>query len=108
MRTGVIAKKEGMTRIFDEEGKHVPVTVLRIDNCQVVAVRSEEKQSALQKHSVVTSQKQKSSQRKSWLNSASTQTKLLKSVQSWVRTTLLSVSLLTYKRHQKVKVLPVR
>ena len=43
MRTGVIAKKEGMTRIFDEEGKHVPVTVLRIDNCQVVAVRSEEK-----------------------------------------------------------------
>lgn len=43
MRTGVIAKKEGMTRIFDENGKHVPVTVLRIDNCQVVAVRSEEK-----------------------------------------------------------------
>ena len=43
MRTGVIAKKEGMTRIFDEDGKHVPVTVLRIDNCQVVAVRSEEK-----------------------------------------------------------------
>ena len=43
MRTGVIAKKEGMTRIFDENGKHVPVTVLKIDNCQVVAVRDQEK-----------------------------------------------------------------
>ena len=43
MRTGVIARKEGMTRIFDSEGRHVPVTVLKIDNCQVVAIRSEEK-----------------------------------------------------------------
>jgi large subunit ribosomal protein L3 len=42
MRTGVIAKKEGMTRIFDADGRHVPVTVLRLDNCQVVAVRSME------------------------------------------------------------------
>jgi len=32
-----------MTRIFDSEGRHVPVTVLKIDNCQVVAVRTEEK-----------------------------------------------------------------
>ena len=43
MRTGLIARKEGMTRFFDEEGRHVPVTVLKLDNCQVVAVRSEEK-----------------------------------------------------------------
>ncbi|MCB9989880.1 MAG: 50S ribosomal protein L3 [Rhodospirillales bacterium] len=43
MRTGLIARKEGMTRIFDEDGKHVPVTVLKIDSCQVVAVRDQEK-----------------------------------------------------------------
>ncbi|MDP7142008.1 MAG: 50S ribosomal protein L3 [Alphaproteobacteria bacterium] len=43
MRTGIIARKEGMTRVFDEDGRHVPVTVLKIDNCQVVAVRTEEK-----------------------------------------------------------------
>ncbi|MAE50300.1 MAG: 50S ribosomal protein L3 [Micavibrio sp.] len=43
MRTGLIARKEGMTRIFDEDGRHIPVTVLKVDNCQVVAVRSEEK-----------------------------------------------------------------
>lgn len=43
MRTGVIARKEGMTRIFDEDGRHVPVTVLKIEDCQVVSVRSEEK-----------------------------------------------------------------
>ncbi len=43
MRTGVIARKEGMTRIFSEDGRQVPVTVLKIDNCQVVGVRSEEK-----------------------------------------------------------------
>lgn len=44
MRTGLIARKEGMTRIFDEDGRHVPVTVLKIDNCQVVAHRTEEKE----------------------------------------------------------------
>ena len=42
-RVGLIARKEGMTRIFDEDGRHVPVTVLKVDNCQVTAVRSEEK-----------------------------------------------------------------
>jgi large subunit ribosomal protein L3 len=40
MRTGLIAQKLGMTRVFTEEGNHVPVTVLRIDNCQVVAQRT--------------------------------------------------------------------
>jgi len=43
MRTGLIARKEGMTRIFDEDGRHIPVTVLKVDGCQVVAVRNEEK-----------------------------------------------------------------
>ncbi len=43
LRTGVIAKKLGMTRYFDESGAHVPVTVLALDGCQVVAHRTEEK-----------------------------------------------------------------
>ena len=43
MRTGLIAEKVGMTRVFDAEGAHVPVTVLKIDECQVVAVRTAEK-----------------------------------------------------------------
>ena len=40
MRTGVIAKKVGMTRLFQEDGRHVPVTVLALDNLQVVARRT--------------------------------------------------------------------
>jgi large subunit ribosomal protein L3 len=43
MRTGLVAKKLGMSRLFTEEGNHVPVTVLQVDNCQVVAVRTAEK-----------------------------------------------------------------
>jgi large subunit ribosomal protein L3 len=43
MRTGLIARKEGMTRIFDEDGRHVPVTVLKVEECQVVAQRTQEK-----------------------------------------------------------------
>jgi large subunit ribosomal protein L3 len=43
MRSGLIAQKLGMTRIFTDEGEHVPVTVLKVDNCQVVAVRTEDK-----------------------------------------------------------------
>jgi large subunit ribosomal protein L3 len=43
MRTGVIAKKLGMTRFFDEAGTHVPVTVLSLDGCQVTAHRTVEK-----------------------------------------------------------------
>ena len=43
MRTGVIAKKLGMTRVFDAEGSHVPVTVLQLDGCQVVAQRTMDK-----------------------------------------------------------------
>src|SRR5258708_10692465 len=42
MRTGLIAQKLGMSRIFNDDGNHIPVTVLKVDNCQVVAVRTEE------------------------------------------------------------------
>ena len=41
MRSGMIAQKVGMTRIFGEDGSHIPVTVLRVDNCQVVAKRTD-------------------------------------------------------------------
>lgn len=43
MRSGVIAQKVGMTRIFTEAGEHVPVTVLRLENCQVLSHRTAEK-----------------------------------------------------------------
>ena len=38
-RSGVIAKKIGMTRVFHDDGRHVPVTVLKVESCQVVAQR---------------------------------------------------------------------
>ena len=43
MRSGLIAQKVGMTRFFTEAGEDVPVTVLKVDNVQVVAVRTPEK-----------------------------------------------------------------
>jgi len=43
MRTGLIAQKLGMSRVFTDEGNHIPVTVLRVDNCQVVAHRTQER-----------------------------------------------------------------
>ena len=43
MRSGVIAQKLGMTRIYTDAGEQVPVTVLKLDNLQVVAQRTEEK-----------------------------------------------------------------
>jgi len=43
MRSGVIAQKVGMTRIFTEAGEHVPVTVLRLANCQVIGHRTKDK-----------------------------------------------------------------
>jgi large subunit ribosomal protein L3 len=39
MRTGILAQKLGMTRLFDDDGGHVPVSVLRVDECEVVAAR---------------------------------------------------------------------
>ncbi|MGL4685349.1 MAG: 50S ribosomal protein L3 [Commensalibacter sp.] len=43
MRTGLIAKKLGMTRLFKEDGTHVPVTVLHLDEVQVVDTRTQDK-----------------------------------------------------------------
>jgi len=43
MRSGVIAQKVGMTRVFTDAGEHVPVTVLKVDACQVVAHRTKDK-----------------------------------------------------------------
>ncbi len=43
MRTGVIAKKMGMMRLFNEDGRHVPVTVLALEGCQVVGERNQER-----------------------------------------------------------------
>ena len=43
MRSGVIAQKVGMTRVFTDGGEHVPVTVLRLANCQVVGHRTKDK-----------------------------------------------------------------
>jgi len=43
MRSGVIAQKVGMTRVYNDAGEHIPVTVLRLDNVQVVAQRTQEK-----------------------------------------------------------------
>ncbi len=43
MRSGILAKKVGMTRLFLEDGRQVPVTVLQLDNLQVVAQRTKEK-----------------------------------------------------------------
>jgi large subunit ribosomal protein L3 len=43
MRTGVLAEKIGMTKVYDSVGRHIPVTVLKMDGCQVVAVRGKDK-----------------------------------------------------------------
>ena len=42
-RSGLLAQKVGMTRVLSDDGEHIPVTVLKIDQCQVVAVRTTEK-----------------------------------------------------------------
>ncbi len=42
-RTGIIAKKLGMGRHFDASGIHIPVTYLQVENCQVVAIKTKEK-----------------------------------------------------------------
>ena len=43
MRSGVIAQKLGMTRVFTEAGEHVPVTVLKLGKCQVLSHRTKDK-----------------------------------------------------------------
>ena len=41
-RSGLLARKLGMTRVFSDEGRHIPVTVLALDGCQVVGLRTED------------------------------------------------------------------
>ncbi|MEQ8826717.1 MAG: 50S ribosomal protein L3, partial [Parvibaculum sp.] len=43
MRTGILARKLGMTRVFQDDGRHVSVTVLAMEGCQVVARRTRDK-----------------------------------------------------------------
>lgn len=43
MRTGLIARKVGMTRVYGGEGEHIPVTVMSLDGCQVVGQRTKDK-----------------------------------------------------------------
>jgi large subunit ribosomal protein L3 len=43
MRSGLIAQKIGMTRVFTDDGTDVPVTVLKVDNCQVVTQKTQER-----------------------------------------------------------------
>ena len=43
MRSGIIAKKMGMTRIFNDDGQQIPVTVLRLEKLQVVAQKTVDK-----------------------------------------------------------------
>ena len=43
MRTGVIAKKLGMTRLFQDDGRHVPVTVLQLEGLQVISRRENDR-----------------------------------------------------------------
>ena len=43
MRSGLVAQKVGMTRLFAEDGRHIPVTVLKVDQCQVVSQRTLDK-----------------------------------------------------------------
>ena len=43
MRSGVVAQKLGMTRVFTDAGEHIPVTVLRLAQCQVIGHRTKDK-----------------------------------------------------------------
>ena len=84
MRTGLIAKKLGMTRLFDETGFHTPVTVLSLEGCQVTAQRTKDKDGYVASNwapgprrprtpprpSAATSPRRWSSRRVTWSNSA--------------------------------------
>ena len=62
MRSGIIAKKVGMTRLFMEDGRQIPVTVLQLDKLQVVAQRTAEKDgyTAVQRRRIVQGQARES------------------------------------------------
>ena len=88
MRTGLIVRKLGMTRLFDEAGSHTPVTVLSLEGCAVTAQRTKDRDGyvALQlgagakkakntaRPSAATSPRRWSSRRATWSSSASPRT----------------------------------
>ena len=43
MRLGIIAEKLGMSRFFDKSGTNQPVTLLRVNNCKIIDIRTQEK-----------------------------------------------------------------
>ena len=43
MRCGVIARKLGMSRIFNDKGEHIPVTVLRLEDVEVLSTKTRDK-----------------------------------------------------------------
>lgn len=43
MRTGLIAEKLGMSRLLTEKGEHIPITLLKVEDCQVVATKTADK-----------------------------------------------------------------
>ena len=50
MRCGLIAKKIGMTRIFNDDGNSIPVSVLKMDNCEVISKKTKEQKTTKNKH----------------------------------------------------------
>jgi len=121
MRTGVIAKKMGMMRLFNEDGRHVPVTVLALEGCQVVGARNEErdgyfavrlgagarKAKNVNNRSVVNSQKHKSSRRLALPNSALIMpTACCQSAQLFLQTISLTANWSTSLATRRVKALP--
>ena len=44
MRCGLIARKLGMSRVFDDNGEHIPVTILRIEDLEVLSIKSADKE----------------------------------------------------------------
>ncbi len=122
LRSGVIAKKMGMTRLFMEDGKQIPVTVLQLDNLQVVAQRTTEKDgyTAVQLGAGTAKVKRTSQAMRGHFAAAKVEPKrkvaefrvdaeaccMLAKRSSPIIT--LQVSTLTLQAHPSVKVLPVR
>ena len=85
MRTGLIAKKLGMSRIFEADGTHVPVTVLSVDGLQVVDVKTAERDgyTAVQFLKDILL-KLKSNRRKNWASSEFLKTACCRSAMNYL------------------------
>ena len=73
MRSGLVAKKLGMTRVFTETGEHIPVTIVQVDDCQVIGHKTVEDHgySAVQLGHGKTREKLVSNQTEAYLRSVS-------------------------------------